>query len=332
MNAMSTLAEIASLLRSASRVLALTHIAPDGDAIGSLLGFGWLLRAAWRQAAGQPGQAGRAIVLACADPPPAQLQWLPGVNEIITSPAAGPWDVVVGLDASDGLRLGSAFRPADYGATPVAILDHHVTNLHFGNLNYVNTSAAATAQIVVDLADALDAPLGREAAVCLLTGLVTDTLGFRTNNVTPQVMATAMRLMQAGASLSEITERTLNHRPLNVLRLWGLALSQMRLTRQVAWVSITQQMRQGVGAPAAGDGGLVSQLINAPEALLAAVFSETVDGKVEIGFRAKSGYDVSQIALSLGGGGHPQAAGCTIAGPLAAAEGRVLPMLFQATG
>ncbi len=329
---MSTLAEIANLLRGASRVLALTHIAPDGDAIGSLLGFGWVLRAAWRQAAGQPGQTGRAITLACADSPPAQLQWLPGVTDIVTTPPAGSWDVVVGLDASDALRLGSAFRPADYGATPIVILDHHVTNLHFGAFNYVNPSAAATAQIIVDLADTLDAPLGREAATCLLTGLVTDTLGFRTNNVTPQVMATAMRLMQAGANMSEVTERTLNHRPLNVLRLWGLALSRVRLKRQVAWISITQRMRQEVDAPTAGDGGLVSQLINAPEAAIAAVFSEGVGGKVEIGFRAKSGYDVSQIALNLGGGGHPQAAGCTIMGPLDAAEERVLPMLFQATG
>ncbi|MDQ1301407.1 MAG: bifunctional oligoribonuclease and phosphatase NrnA, partial [Chloroflexota bacterium] len=143
---------------------------------------------------------------------------------------------------------------------------------------------------------------------------------------------TAMRLMQAGASLSEITERTLNHRPLNVLRLWGLALSRVQVRQRVAWISITQRMRGKVNAPPAGDGGLVSQLINAPEATIAAVFSETADDKVEISFRAKAGYDVSQIALSLGGGGHPQAAGCTIRGLLETAEERVLPLLFQAAG
>jgi phosphoesterase RecJ-like protein len=87
-----------------------------------------------------------------------------------------------------------------------------------------------------------------------------------------------------------------------------------------------------MAAPPIGDGGLVSQLINAPEAAIAAVFSETAEGKVEISFRAKSGFDVSQVALGLGGGGHPQAAGCTIAGPLADAEQRVLPLLFQIAG
>jgi len=238
----------------------------------------------------------------------------------------------VGLDASDGARLGSPFRPADFGAAPIVIIDHHITNLRFGTLNYVNPAAVATSQIVVDLADALGAPISREAATCLLTGLVTDTLGFRTSNVTPQVMAVAMRLMEAGANLAETTERTLNHKPLNTLRLWGQALANVQINGRVVWATITRQMRDQVDAPLNGDGGLVSQLIKAPEAVIAAVFSETAEGKIEISFRAKSGYDVSQIALSLGGGGHPQASGCTVAGPLTDAEARVLPMLLQAAG
>jgi phosphoesterase RecJ-like protein len=317
---MSTLIEIAHLLRRGNRVLAISHVAPDGDAIGSLLGFGWVVRSVIPDAK---------LTLACADPVPVQYQWLPGASEIISAPPAGPWAVVVGLDASDGARLGSPFRPADFGATPIVVIDHHVTNLRFGTLNYVDPIAVATSQIVVDLADALGASISREAATCLLTGLVMDTLGFRTSNVTPQVMAVAMRLMEAGANLAEITERALNHKPLSTLRLWGQALANVQINRRVVWASITRQMRDQVGAPLNGDGGLVSQLINAPEAVLAAVFSETAEGKIEIGFRAKSGYDVSQIALTLGGGGHPQASGCTIAGPLTDAEARVLPMLLR---
>ena len=232
---MSTLTEIAHLLRRGGRVLAISHISPDGDAIGSLLGFGWVLRSVIPDAR---------LTLACADPVPAQFQWLPGAGEIISAPPAGPWDVVVGLDASDGARLGSPFRPADFGATPIVVIDHHVTNLRFGTLNYVDPTAVATSQIVVDLADALGAPISREAATCLLTGLVMDTLGFRTSNVTPQVMAVAMRLMEAGANLAEITERALNHRPLNTLRLWGQALANVQISRRVVWASITRQMRE----------------------------------------------------------------------------------------
>jgi phosphoesterase RecJ-like protein len=260
---------------------------------------------------------------------PAQFQWLPGAADIVANPGIGPWDAVVGLDASDALRLGDAFRPREYGTTPTIVIDHHVTNLRFGTLNYVDAEAVATSQIVVDLAGALGAPIRREAATCLLTGLVTDTLGFRTSNVTPSVMTVAMRLMEAGASLAEVAERMLNHKPLSTLRLWGLALADLEIQGRVVWAEITQQMRRQVDAAANGDGGLVSQLINAPEAVVAAVFSETPEGKVEIGFRAKAGYDISQVALSLGGGGHPQASGCTVAGPLDAAKRRVLPLLFQ---
>jgi phosphoesterase RecJ-like protein len=324
---MSTLVEIADRLRRSRRVLAVSHIAPDGDAIGSLLGFGLTVRNAWL--AGSEPAAG-ILTLACDDPAPPQYRWLPGAADIVTLPPAGPWDIVVGLDASDSTRLGRVFQSSDAGDAPVIVIDHHITNLRFGTLNYVDTTAVATAQIMVELADALAVPISPEIAICLLTGLVTDTLGFRTSNVTSRVMAVAMRLMEAGASLTDINERILNYRPLSTLRLWGQALVNVQISGRVAWTAITRQMREETGALSNADGGLVNQLISAPEAVVAAVFSETVDGKVEISLRAKSTHDVSRIALKLGGGGHPQASGCTIAGPIAAAEARVLPLLSEA--
>ncbi len=321
----ATLAQIADILRRARRVLAISHVSPDGDAIGSLLGFGWLMRGMWPARPPQTYQ----VCLALADPAPAQFRFLPGVADIVAEPPSWPWDVVVALDASDLPRLGGPFRPDEYGETPVIVLDHHVTNLYFGTLNYVDTAAAATSQIIVDLADALGVPLNREAATCLLTGLVTDTLSFRTSNVNARVMATAMRLMEAGANLAEINERAMNHKPLSTMRLWGLALADLKLRGQVLWTHITPAMRARVAAPENGDGGLVGYLINAPEAKISAVFSEKSDGRIDIGFRARPGYDVSGVAFSLGGGGHPQAAGCTIPGPLVAAEACVLSMLFK---
>jgi phosphoesterase RecJ-like protein len=130
---------------------------------------------------------------------------------------------------------------------------------------------------MVGLADALPAPISTEAAVCLLTGLATDTLGFRTNNVTPQVMKTAVRLMEAGASLSEIVSRTLAARPLSAMRLWGHALADLQHEGRVAWAAVSNEMRDQAGAPTDGESGLVSFLVGAPEVDIAAVFSETVD-------------------------------------------------------
>jgi phosphoesterase RecJ-like protein len=345
---MATLTDIAAVLRRAQSVLAISHVSPDGDAVSSLLGLGWLLRAvSSAQGPNHPpcptpsqrasrteggGGAGCQVFLACADSIPVQLRFLPGAAAIASNPPDQPWDAVVTLDASDPQRLGAPFRPDSYGRAVIINIDHHVTNLCFGDLNYVDTEAAATAQIMVDLADALQVPIEREAAVCLLTGLVTDTLSFRTSNVTSRVMATAMRLMEAGASLAEITERALNHKPLSMMRLWGLALAELRLQGQTVWTHITQRMRTQVNAADSGDGGLVNHLIQAPEARIAAVFSEMSDGRVEVSFRARPGYDVSELALGLGGGGHPQAAGCILPGPLAAAEARVLPLLTDVLG
>ena len=319
--------DIVAVLQHARRILAITHISPDGDAIGSLLGFGWVIRSLpdWRNGSGE----GRAA-LVCADGVPPQFEFLPGSGDILCDAPPGPWDAVVALDASDPQRLGDVYHPEGYGRASTIVIDHHVTNLRFGALNWVDAKAAATSQIVVQLADALQVPVPPEAATCLLAGLVTDTRGFRTSNVTLDVMTTVQRLMQAGANLADISERTLNFKPYGLIRLWGPALDRVQMQDRVIWTCITQDMRVRVDAPDNGDGGIVSFLLNAPEAHIAAVFAETRDGEVEVGLRARPGFDVSGVALSLGGGGHAQASGCTIPGPLEAAVARVLPLLHRA--
>ena len=320
------LAEIAEVLRDATRVLAFCHVNPDGDALGSMLALGWLLRGLKLPGALTPRQ----ISLVCADPVPPKLLFLPGAEHITTTPPPGPWDAVVTLDSSDAKRVGDPFRGTEYPPAPVIVLDHHVTNLRFGTLNYVDARAASTSEIVVDLADALGATIGQEAAVCLLTGVVTDTLGFRTSNVSPKVLNTASRLMEAGADLHRITELTLGTRPLSIMRLWGLALSRLHLDEGVLWTEVTREMRERAGVPDEDDGGLVSHLITAHEARVAAVFGELNDGTIDLDLRATLPYEVASVALRLGGGGHPQASGAHLPGPLADAEQQVLTLLRAA--
>jgi phosphoesterase RecJ-like protein len=324
-NLAASLAEIAEVLRRGRRVLAFCHVSPDGDALGSLLALGWLLGGFRPDRSSETCQ----VSLVCADPVPPQLTFLPGADRITSSPPEGPWDAVVALDASDARRLGDPFRPSEFSPAPVIVLDHHITNLGFGTLNYVDTAAASTAQIVLDLAGALGAPISQEAAVCLLTGVVTDTLGFRTSNVTPQVLEAAVRLMEAGADLYTIADRGLGRRPLSVMRLWGLALSQLRFEDGVVWVEVTREMRAATCMANEDDGGLVSHIINACEARVAAVFGEMDDGTIDVDLRARPPYEVASAALSLGGGGHPQASGCRLPGPLADAQAKVLPLLLN---
>jgi bifunctional oligoribonuclease and PAP phosphatase NrnA len=297
------------------------HIHPDGDAIGSLLALGWLLK----ELPDVP-----AATLACADPVPPALAFLPGAGEIVSDPPVAGWDVVISLDASDPARLGAAYQPQTYGDAPVIVLDHHITNLYFGTLNYVDVQAAASAQVVVDLADALGLPISPEAALCLQTGLITDTLAFRTSNVDARVLATAARLASLGAAIAPLVQRTLVDQPLAIMRLWGPALSRLHYADGVLWTEITREMRAAAGLTDDGDGKLVSHLISASEARVAAVFNELADGTVEVDLRARPGHNVASVALSLGGGGHPAASGCTLPGTLGEVEGHVLPLLVTA--
>jgi phosphoesterase RecJ-like protein len=329
------------LIHRSTTILLICHVSPDGDAIGSLLGLGLGLLT-----------LGKNPILACESTPSEKFSFLPGFESIVSKVESDRFDLVIAVDSSDISRLGSVFSADRLAGIPLINVDHHVTNLEFGDVNLVDPKTASAAEVVLTLLDHLGIELdpektpalcanpsaaGDEAArqmqqiaTCLLTGIVTDTLGFRTSNVTPRVMEAANRLMRAGASLSQITHNSFNQRPLTDLKLLARGLSRMQARDGLAWSEITLHDRQLCGITGDVDVGLVGALVRTKEVHMAAVFTETEDSQIEIGFRADPGFDVAQLALSLGGGGHPAASGCTIDGPLEAAKARVLPMLRAA--
>jgi phosphoesterase RecJ-like protein len=300
-----------SLIREAQRILVVTHVAPDGDAIGSLLGMGWLLR-----------EQGKAFTLACEDPVPELYGWLPGSADIVRQ-ASGPYDLVISLDCSDERRMGRVFDDR-LASLPLLNIDHHITNTFFGLVNWVDPSRAAASQMVVDLIDVMGWEVSQPTATCLLSGLVTDTRCFRTRNVDAAVMQVAQRLMEAGAPLYEIARRTLEQHSLASLRLWAQAIDRLKLQGGILWTEVTHEMRQRLALPEDGASGLANFLTAAREPKVVLVFTERDNETIDVGFRSVPGIDVAQMALRLGGGGHPQAAGCTLAGDLAAAKERVL--------
>ena len=310
-------------LRQPQRILCVSHVNPDGDAYGSLLGMGWILKG-----------LGKAPQLAMHDRTPAMFRYLPGSEEITYAGAVrNDYDLIIALDASSIDRLGDIYRAASHSQIPLLVIDHHITNTNFGQINWVDPSCAATCQMLVYLADALGLGLEGALAECLLTGLVTDTLCFRTSNTTPQVMEAAMRLMQGGANLPQIVAHTLNRRDFSIFRLWGLVLSTVQLDEGIIWTAITREQMQQAGINK-DDGQLSSMLITAVEADISATFTEKVDEKgqsaVECSFRAKPGFDVGTLAFQLGGGGHPPASGCTIPGKLAEVTKQVVGALKDA--
>ncbi len=303
---------VETLLRQAQRPLLIAHIAPDGDAIGSLLGLGWVLR-----------DAGKRPTLACADPVPEDLQFLPGAPAIV-SQAHGDEDLVVALDCADRQRLGSLYDEGLFARVRVANIDHHVTNTRFGTAQLIDANVASTAQIVFGLLQRLEWPVSPWAATCLLTALITDTRSFRTPNTDAGALRTAVALVEAGAPLAEINEQLNHGLSLGMIRLWGAVLSRVQYREGIIWAEISQEALRECGLAGTDSAGLVSFIASAREAGVAVLFSEREDGQVEVGIRSVPGCDVSPVALALGGGGHPQAAGCTLPGPLAVARDMVL--------
>jgi phosphoesterase RecJ-like protein len=298
-------------VESSQRILLVTHVAPDGDAIGSVLGLGSLLSA-----------QGKDVTLACADPVPETYTWLPGSSRIVRQ-SSGAYDLVISLDCSDVRRMGNVYGE-ELAQIPLLNIDHHVTNTCFGTVNWVEALAVSTTQLILDLADALGWELDQPTAVCLLSGIVSDTRSFRTFNVDTSAIQAALRLMEAGAPLNEITRHLMDQRPLAAIRLWGQAFDRLHLEGDILWTEVTREMRQRWALSENDDSGLSNFLSGVREPKVVLVFTEREEGSIDVGMRAVPGYDVAEVAYRLGGGGHPQAAGCTLEGDLVRVRERVL--------
>ncbi|MDH7490451.1 MAG: DHH family phosphoesterase, partial [Anaerolineae bacterium] len=144
------------MILGADRILVVCHTSPDGDAIGALLAMGHIVRA-----------LGKQVTLACADPVPREYRFMPGADAIVQRPE-GKFDLVISLDSSDLPRLGEAYDAAKLAHVPILNIDHHITNLNFGTVNWVEPNSASTCQLVLRLADGVGVAITPEIATCLL--------------------------------------------------------------------------------------------------------------------------------------------------------------------
>jgi phosphoesterase RecJ-like protein len=317
------------LVGGADSILVLTHVGPDGDAIGTMLGLAQALRC-----------AGKAVIMAVDGGVPHDLTFLPGAESVHASlddvilKSAGrngaAVDLVIAVDCGDESRMGQVGQVALQSGAPLINLDHHRTNTLFGRANLVDLTTVASAEGVLDWLDHMGIAVDPVAAYCLLTGIVTDTLCFRTSNVTSATLGKAQRLMDSGASLAEIVQRTVSRRTFQSLQLWARVLPTMQLANHVIWAVITQDVYRALAYPDWDDAGLVSTLVKAEDAYIAAVFKEKPDGTIEIGMRAVPGFDTSEVAVALGGGGHALASGATVDESLDTLVPRVVTMLQEA--
>ena len=309
-------------IEKANRVLVVAHVDPDGDAIGSLTAVGQALQ-----------QLGKRVTLVCDDAVPQRFHYLPLATDVRRVPNTDvPYDLVIAVDCADESRMGWAYAALPEPKPTLANIDHHVTNTRFGAFNVIEPDASSTAEILSRFLGEMGATLTRGIAESLLTGIVTDTMGFRTTNVSAATLRAAADLVDCGADIADISLRALHRRPYATAQMWGLGLGRMKLQDGLLWTSISRDelRRAGVeGSPSSS--GLVNFLADVEGVAMGVVLNEAPDDdKVRVSLRAVPPYNVAEVAVRLGGGGHALAAGCALEGSLEQAEATVVAACLEA--
>ncbi|HEX5596581.1 MAG TPA: bifunctional oligoribonuclease/PAP phosphatase NrnA [Micromonosporaceae bacterium] len=303
-------AAVAAIRKVASggRVLLICHINPDGDALGSMLGFGLGLRRLGIRAlqATFPGQP----------EVPEPFQSMPGLDLLVPEDQAYPDpDLVVCFDAASASRLGALVdRLRD---TVSVVLDHHASNTRFGSIHLVDPQAAATSVVAEELLARLDVPLDPGIAECLYIALATDTGSFRFDMTTPAVHEMAARLLATGIRPGEISRRIFDTRPFAAVRLYGEVLSRAQFDataaggRGLAWTYATLDDLVRYGQRPYVLEPLIDSIRCAAEADVSCVIKQVAAEEWAVSLRSKGEVDVGRVAVHLGGGGHRLAAGFT---------------------
>lgn len=302
--------EIKDRLSAANEVVITSHVRPDGDAIGSLLGLGLALR-----------DAGKSVQMILADGVPSSFKYLEG-SQLIKKELNGDHDTFITVDCADFKRTGKVFE--NFGQPDINI-DHHKTNEKFGKLNLIEAEEVATAAILTNYLPAWGLKITQPIAAALLTGIITDTLGFRTSNTTPEALRQSATLMEAGVDMPEIYMRALVNKSFPAARYWGAGLSSLQSKHGIVWGTLTIADRKSAGYGGNDDADLINMISSIDGNKVGMVFVEQSDKHVKISWRAlEAGVDVSQVAKHFQGGGHAAAAGADIEGGLSEVQKEVL--------
>ena len=314
-------ADLAEALHPGQRICLTTHVNPDGDGLGSEAGLAHLLR----------GQ-GYEVAITNPSPTPSRFRFLfdelPGVDR--TPEAVKELrraDVVIVLDISDLGRLGMlAETVRDRGVT-VACIDHHVSP---GSLppgpRYVDPTAAATGELVFELALANGWPITQPAARGLYVALLTDTGGFRFSNTHPRTLRIAAELLETGLDPEQIYLDVYARAPEGRPRLFAEALQTLVVEPDVglAWVTVPPGAIERLGVSSDDLDGVVEFPRSIEGVRMALLFREVSQGRVKVSLRSVGSVDVAAFAKQFGGGGHTKASGLALPGALADVQASVL--------
>lgn len=307
------LREAAALVRRAERLAVLAHVNPDADAIGAVVGLARGFQS-----------LGKEAVAALSDPVPEYARFLDGADQIASNLPPDGFDAYVFVDSASIDRVGDIYLqdPHRFESAPLLNLDHHRTNPLFGTVNYVDPSASSSSELSYRLLDALGAPMDESIATALLFGIVGDTGSFRNGATTPGSFEVAAHLLRRGARNQEVAFHLFESKRFPAARLWGRVMSTIELDarRRIVFACLSQDMLRAENATVDETEGIAEYLRGVQEADIVMLLKETPEGEVRVSLRSQPSVDVAAIASALGGGGHRQAAGCTLPGPFSVAR------------
>lgn len=299
-------------LDKAKNILVASHVRPDGDAVGSLLGLGLALL-----------DAGKSVQMVLVDGI-SSYKYLEGSDLVVREPKR-EHDTFITVDCADFKRLGKAFE--NFGPPDINI-DHHKTNERFGKLNLIEEDEVATAAILTNYLPKWGYKITKPVAAALLTGIVTDTLGFRTSNTNPSALRLCAQLMETGADMTDLYMRALVKKTFPAARYWGAGLSNLEQKNGIVWTVLTLEDRKRSGYGGNDDADLINLVSAIDGNKVGMIFVEQSDRNVKISWRAlEPGVDVSKVAKHFQGGGHAAAAGADIPGVLS----EIQPLVLQVT-
>jgi phosphoesterase RecJ-like protein len=310
--------DVAAAIQSRQSFVLTSHSRPDGDAVGSQLALAFALET-----------LGKKVRLVGHDPAPAPYRVFPGVDriEVTAQTAVGDAAVIV-------LECGTLARP-DVGGFERAFvinIDHHPGNTMYGAVNWFDETASACTELVAELIDALGVPWTRDIATHLYLGIVTDTGGFRHGHISARTFDLCRRIVDAGVDVSLMARQIFDSFGIGRVRLTGAILGAMELHAgdRLAVLAFDDALLAQCGATADDTDNLVNLPLAARDILAVALIKRQTADECRVSFRSKGRVDVRAVAAHWHGGGHTNAAGCTIAGPYEAVKSSVIDAVTRA--
>jgi bifunctional oligoribonuclease and PAP phosphatase NrnA len=311
------LSQVVELIESRQHFCITSHANPDGDSLGSSLALYWILK-----------NLRKTVQVVMRDNVPHSYRELPGSSDVIKSPLVPPgFDAVFVIECSDIDRPGLQ----DLDKQLVVNIDHHSTTALFGQINWIDSTASAVGEMIYNLCKALGVTINQQIAECIYTALLTDTGSFHYSNTTERTFKIASELVRRGVKPAHISQALFYSYPFSKIKVLGIVLSTLRrdVEGHIAWMSITLDAMHAAGATDEDLNGIVNYPLAVEEIEVVAFFKETASGVYRTSLRSKGQANVARVAEKFGGGGHRNAAGCTIKGEIDVIAAQVISYLQE---